>query len=162
MANALLIGMLAVPIILMTLLRINAALVFLSVCLGSVLLRFVGPDATSLMDLFSAHSSSVSRSTVQLALLLIPVVLTMVFMIRSVKGKKTLVNLLLAAGTSFLLLLLVKPLLSPGVIGTINTSPLWGQLTRSQDLIVGSSALICLLFLWLQRPKLANDHKKHH
>lgn len=161
MAPAILIGILAVPVVLMTVLRINASLVFLSVCLGSVLVQFVGPDALDMAHLFSAKSGNLTESTLQLILLLVPVVLTMLFMIRSVKGNKVVLNILPAAGASFLLLLLVEPLLSPGTIGTITSSPLWGQIEKSQDLVVGVSSLLCLLFLWLQRPKHGDGDKKH-
>lgn len=160
MAPAILIGILAVPVVLMTVLRINAPLVFLSVCLGSVLVRFVGPDALDMVHLFSSKSGNITESTLQLILLLVPVVLTMLCMIRSVKGNRVVFNILPAAGASFLLLLLIEPLLSPGLIGTITASPLWGQIERSQDLVVGVSALLCLFFLWLQRPKHESD-KKH-
>jgi hypothetical protein len=160
MAVVLLISLLGVPVVLMTVLRMNASLVFLSVCLGAVLLQFVGEDAVLFVNMFAPHNVVLSRSTVRLALLLIPVVLTMLFMIKSVKGSKLLYNILPAVGASFLLLLLVKPLLSPGTIGTINASPLWPQIERLQDLIVGMSALICLFFLWIQRPKVPDAHKK--
>lgn len=160
MTGALLIGLLAGPIVLMTLLRINAAMVFLSACLGSILLQFVGPDAMSLVQLFTPNVSSISKSTVQLVLVLIPVVLTAVFMIHSVTGRKVIFNIVPAAAASFLLLLIIKPLLSPGVIGTINASPFWAQLERSSDLIIGIGALLCLLFLWSQRKKSHSEHKK--
>ena len=160
MAPALLIGILAVPVVLMTVLRINGPLVFLSVCLGNVLVQFVGPDALDLVHLFSPKSGSLTESTLRLILLLVPVVLTMLIMIHSVKGNKIVFNILPAAGASFLLLLLVEPLLSPGTRGTITAPPLWAQIERSQDLVVGVSALLCLLFLWLQRPKHESD-KKH-
>lgn len=160
MAPTFLIGIVAVPVVLMTLLRINASLVFLSVCLGSILVRFVGPDALDLMHTFGPKSGNLTASTLQLALLLIPVVLTMLFMIRSVKGGKVLFNILPAAGASFLLLLLVEPLLSPGLMGTLTASPLWAQIQRSQDLVVGVSALLCLFFLWMQRPKHDAGEKK--
>ena len=160
MAPAILIGILAVPVVLMTVLRINGPLVFLSVCLGNVLVQFVGPDALDLVHLFSPKSGSLTESTLRLILLLVPVVLTMLIMIHSVKGNKIVFNILPAAGASFLLLLLVEPLLSPGTRGTITAAPLWAQIERSQDLVVGVSALLCLLFLWLQRPKHESD-KKH-
>ena len=44
-----------VPAVLLMVLRINAALVFLSLCLGNVLVQFVAPDAHSFLTLFSAH-----------------------------------------------------------------------------------------------------------
>lgn len=160
MAPAFLIGILAVPVVLMTVLRINASLVFLSVCLGSVLVRFVGPDALDLAKLLSAQSGNLTESTLQLILLLVPVVLTMLFMIRSIKGGKIVINILPAIGASFLLLLLFEPLLSPGMQGTLTSSPIWAQIQKVQDLVVGVSALLCLLFLWMQRPKHESD-KKH-
>jgi hypothetical protein len=160
MAPAFLIGILAVPVVLMTVLRINAVLVFLSVCLGAVLVRFVGPDALDMVHLFSPGTSSVTESTLQLVLLLVPVVMTMLFMIHSLKGNKVVFNVLPAAGASFLLLLLIEPLLSPGLIGTITASPVWAEIVKIQDLVVGVSALLCLFFLWLQRPKHESD-KKH-
>ena len=161
MTAALLIGLLGTPIALMTLLRINASLVFLSICLGSVLLQFVSQDAIRLVGVFSARGSGLSESNVKLVLLLVPVVLTMLFMIHTVRGKKLILNVLPAAGASVLLILLVKPLLSPGLAGSIAASPLWKQLEQSQDLIVGSSAFIVLLFLWLQRPKAPEHDRKH-
>jgi len=55
---------------------------------------------------------------------------------------------------------LVVPLLSPGLSHNIVDASLWSQITRAQDLIVSASALVCLLVLWLQRPKTGD--KKHH
>jgi len=161
MATALLLGIIGTPIVLMTVLRINAPLVFLSICLGNVLLQFVGKEAVYFVNLFLPSNTVASRATVQLALLLTPVVLTMLFMIKSVRGNRLLLNLLPAIGAGFLLLFLIKPLLSAGTIGTIEASPIWTQIERLQELIVGSSALICLLFLWLQRPKNLEHNKRH-
>jgi hypothetical protein len=160
MAPAVLIGILVIPVIVMTVLRINAPLVFLSACLGTVLVRFVGPDALDLVHMFAPKSGNLTESTLQLILLLVPVVLTMLFMIRSVKSNRVIPNILPAAGASFLLLLLVEPLLSPGTIGTITASPLWAQIEKVQDLVVGVSALVCLFFLWAQRPKHENEKKR--
>jgi hypothetical protein len=160
MTGALLMGLLVGPIVLMTVLRINAAMVFLSICLGSVLLQFVGPDALSLVGLFTAHGSSIGKSTVQLVLVLLPVILTALFMIRSVHGKKIIVNIFPAVSASVLLLLVIQPLLSDGVRGTITATSWWPQLNQSSDLIIGIGALMCLLYLWTMRQKSHADHKK--
>jgi ABC-type spermidine/putrescine transport system permease subunit I len=72
-------------------------------------------------------------------------------------------NLLPAAGVGLLGGLLVVPLLPGGLSHDIVGSSLWDQVLRAQDLIVGVSALICLLVLWLQRPKTGHDkHGKKH
>jgi hypothetical protein len=162
MALALIVGIIALPVILMTVLRINAPLVFLSVCLGNVLLQFVGKEAVDFVNLFLPGNTVASKMTVQLALVLIPVVLTMIFMIKSVQGNRLVFNILPAIGTSFLLLFIVKPLLSSSVNGQIETSTLWSPIEQMQELIIGVSSLLCLFFLWVQRPK-SNEHgKKHH
>ena len=155
-----------VPVVLLLLLRINATLVFLSLCLGNVLVQFVAPDANSFMDLFSAKLPAgvdTGNDNMKLILLLLPVVLTAIFMIRTVRGTgRLLLNLLPAAGAGLLGGLLVVPLLPLGLSHGITDSSLWGQVLRAQDLIVGTSALICLLVLWLQRPKTGhNKHGKH-
>lgn len=154
------------PVVLLLLLRINAALVFLSLCLGDVLVQFVAPDANSFLTLFAAHvpkGVDTGNDNIKLVLLLLPVVLTAIFMIRTVRGYGRLaLNLLPAAGVGLLGGLLVVPLLPAGVSSNIVNSPLWSQVLRAQDLIVGTSALVCLLVLWLQRPKTGGSkHGKH-
>lgn len=157
-----------VPLVLLMLLRINAALVFLSLCLGDVLIQFVASDTNSFVALLQSSSATKSvptdNTTIKLILLLLPVVLTALFMIKTVKGAKLLLNILPALGVGLLGALLVVPLLGPGLGHQIITSSLWLQATRAQNLIVGSSALVCLLALWLQRPKSGggDKHGKHH
>ena len=148
-------------------LRVNAALVFLSLCLGNILVQFVAPDANSFFTLFSAHTSqkvSASNSVVQLVLLLLPTILTAVFMIRTVrKGPRLILNIFPAAGVGLLGALLTIPLLPASLSHKVVGSPLWLQAFRAQDLIVGASAIVCLFVLWMQRPKTGGEekHGKH-
>lgn len=149
-------------------LRINAALVFLSLCLGDVLVQFVASDTNSFLNTFSSsHAAqtvaSDGNSAVKLILLLLPVLLTAIFMIHTVRGSRLILNILPSAGVGLLGGLLVVPLLSAGLAHNILDSQLWSQAQRAQDLIVGMSALVCLLVLWLQRPKTGEGkHGKHH
>lgn len=162
-----LIAIIAVPVILIMVLRINAALVFLSLCLGSVLTRYVADDAGFVMTLAAKNTpsaGSVTTSTIKLALLLLPVVLTAVFMIRTVRGSKLVLNFLPALGVGLLGALMAVPFLPPGTAANITSSELWRQVNNAQSLIVGASALLCLFVLWLQRPKTGGEekHGKHH
>lgn len=150
-------------------LRINAALVFLSLALGNLLVQFVAEDADSFMSIL--QSSQVTQpveptsDVIKLLLLLLPVLLTAIFMIKTVKGPKLLLNILPAAGVGLLGALLAVPLLGPGLSAEIMSSGLWIEASKAQNLIVGSSALICLFVLWLQRPKAGggeDKHAKHH
>lgn len=147
-------------------LRINAAILFLSLCLGNVLVEFIGPDAGMLLS--STHARAPggvppSQSLINLVLLLLPVVLTALIMFHSVKGSKLAFNFLPAVGVSLLGTLLAVPLLSANTTNTITGLPLWHTLESLQAMILGASALLSLLFLWLQRPKKSHDEgAKHH
>src|SRR5271154_2825774 len=75
-----------VPVVLAMLLRINAAVLFMSLCVGEVLVQYVASDTGSFVATFAGHSSNISTSTIRLALLLVPPVLTAIFMFHSVHG----------------------------------------------------------------------------
>jgi len=154
-------ALVAVPVLACFFLRINAALVFLSLCVGDVLVRFVGSDAVSVVS-GASTSAMATGSTVRLILLLAPAVLTMLFMVRSVKAPMRLVNILPALGAGFLTALLAVPQLAPSLSQQIITSSTWGQFQNLQAAIVAASTLVCMLFLWSQRPKNhENKHGKH-
>lgn len=142
---------LAVPLIVLTVLRINAAMVFMSLCLGYVLVELVAKDANSLIS-FLAPGESLSRTTWHLGMLLLPAILTCIFTIFSIRGRiKSALNIFPAAGASVLAVLLTVPLLTPGLRYALESEVLWRELIRAQALIVGVSAFISLLFLWSQR-----------
>jgi len=160
-----LIALLAVPLILLMALRINAALVFLSLCLGNVLVQFIGPDAATLIS--SAHARLPgqvphSQMAIDLVLLLFPVVLTMLIMLRTVRGAKLAFNVLPAAGASLLGTLLAVPLMSAGLTGSITHLGLWHTLESLQTAILGASTLVSLWLLWMMRPESRHDEGKHH
>lgn len=152
-----------IPAILLMVLRINAALVFLSLCLGNVLVQFVAGDAGNFLtqqSQVSLPTAYTSDNTVRLTLLLLPALLTAIFMIKTVRSQsRLLLNLLPAAGVGLLGGLLAVPLLPPGLSHNIIASSLWTQAHQAQDVIVGGSAVVCLIVLWLQRPKAG--HKRH-
>lgn len=160
-----LIALLAIPVVLLFVLRVNASVVFLSLCLGAVLVQFVGPDASTIASSFGSRTpgANANQSTVNLVLQLLPVVLTTIIMIHSVKGKaKNMLNLLPAIGVSALLALLTVPLLPYSLTSDIMRLPLWRELENLQTLIISVSTLLTLLFLWLQRPKHAFEEHGHH
>lgn len=152
------------PLVLLMLLRVNAALVFLSLCLGDVLVQFVASDAGNFLtmhaDQVPQQAANAGNDTIKLFLLLLPVVLTTIFMVRTIRGNaRLLLNVLPSAGVGLLGALLVVPLLPAGLSHNIIGSSLWSQAQRAQDLIVGGSALVCMFVLWLQRPKSGSGHK---
>jgi hypothetical protein len=157
------------PVALLLFLRVNATLVFLSLCLGNVLVQFVARDTVEYLTLHAGQvpqqASNAGSDTIKLALLLLPVILTTVFMIRTIHGRGRLIlNILPAVGVGLLGALLVVPLLPSGLSHNVVDSSLWVQVKNVQDLIVGASAFVCLLVLWLQRPKTGGEgkHSKKH
>jgi hypothetical protein len=159
-----LIAIIVLPIVVLMTLRINAALVFLSLCLGAVLTQYVADDAGFLMTLPAQNvpqTGSMTLSTIKLGLLLLPVVLTAIFMIRTVRGPRLILNVLPAAGVGLLGALLAVPFLPAGTAASMTSSTLWHQVTNAQDLIVGASALLCLFVLWLQRAKSGGEGRRH-
>ncbi len=160
--NITLVIALLAPIAALTLLRINAVMVFLSLCLGAVVLQFVGGEATSMVTLFSSKAGSVSGSTLRIGLLLLPALLTSVFMVFSVHGRtKLLLNLLPATGVALLALFLVVPELAPTLRESIESEQLWTQLWRMQALLVGVSAMVSVVALWMQRKRGSARRAEH-
>jgi hypothetical protein len=129
-----LIAIIGVPVVVMMVLRINAALVFMALCLGSVLTQFVADDAGWVMSLAAPSlpkDGSLTESIVKLSLLLLPPLFTAIFMIRTVRdGPRLALNLLPAVGTGLLAALLAVPLLPSGTSVNILASPLWQEVVK--------------------------------
>lgn len=161
MVNTLLpIGLLLLPVALIVLLRVNAAFVFLSLCLGAVLVQFCGNDVVSIFT-GASIDAKLTASTLRLLLLLLPAVLTTLFMIKTVKNNQKIFNILPALGVGVLTALFVVPQLPPGLAHAITHANLWNQIQTYQSGLVAISTLLCLIFLWTQRPK-HDKAGKHH
>ncbi len=146
----------------MVLLRINAAMVFLSLCLGEVLVLYVASQANDLLTMLNPNASKLSTVSVQLFLLYAPAVLTASVTLMSVRGKfKTLLNIAPALATSLLAVLLGGPLLSAGVRHAAHSHAMWLYISDAQAFIVAAGALLSLAFLWSQRGSFKPHEKRH-
>ncbi len=155
-------AILAAPVLLLTVLRVNAMMVFLSLCLGVVLVQFVGEEAASTVGIIASDGST-NPSLVSLFLLFAPAVFTTVFMIRTVHGKfKQLLNFLISIAVGSLVLLLAEPLLAAELQSSITATPVWDYMQKLQTLVVSLGAIFSLLFLWLQRPSHGHEEGKKH
>lgn len=165
MTYLIVLGALAVvPVLLITLLRVNAAIAFMSLCLGSVLVTYTSGDVTSVFGSFSAsHNSLTTNQWVQVALLLIPFLLTILFTRGSVKGAKKVTNVLPAIATGLLCALLVVPLLPADIQHQIHHQQIWTQLSNAQTAVILGGALFSLVFLlFTHRTKHEDEGKKKH
>jgi hypothetical protein len=154
---------LVLPILLFLILRVNAAMVFLSVCLGAVLVDHVSGDANLIVGSFSPTTNSLSQTTVELLLLLVPAVATTIIMALSVHGRlRVFLNLFPAAASSMLLVLLAVPMLPRGLAFALMTQPTWRMLSNAEALVIGLGALVSLFFLWTQRRNFRHHDKRKH
>ena len=150
----------AFPIILMILLKTRAALVFMTLCAGSVLATFASKATLDLVQSFYSNYSFTAESVVLIALLILPALLTIIFLRRTVTGATFMLNLLPTILTGVVTLLLVVPLLPPGVRYSIFRTDIWTQLVQYQGVIVGAAVFISCLQLWTSSTGL--KHKKKH
>ena len=155
-AEIALIAMIVVPVAMVMLLRANATLVFLSLCLGAVLNQFLARDVTDFAHLFFPQAN-LAPYELQILLVLVPALVTAVLMLRTVKGIKSWLNILPALAVGGIVPLLVVPLLPSFVRQPLHDEQLWQALSQGQDLIVGIGAMVSLLFLWVQRPKRGKE-----
>ena len=158
-----LIAALALPVLIFLFLRVNGALVFLSVCLGAVLVDHVAGDANLVMGSFSPKTNSLSQTTIELALLLVPAIVTAIVTLLSVHGRlRVVLNLFPAAATSMLLVLLAVPMLPRSLAFNLMTQDTWRMLSNAEALVIGAGALVSLFFLWTQRRNFRQHDKRKH
>jgi hypothetical protein len=158
-------ALLAAPVAVLTVLRVNAMMVFLSLCLGTVLLRFVGQEANSTVGILTSYGTT-NETAVSAFLLFLPAAVTTFFMVRTVKTKfKQLLNFLIAIAVGCLVALLVEPMLPSALRSGIATTEVWHYVQKLQVLVIALGAIFSLLFLWVQKPKHHGEeahHGKHH
>ncbi|HTH72384.1 MAG TPA: hypothetical protein VL737_03435 [Candidatus Pristimantibacillus sp.] len=161
--NAALIIALVLPALLFVVVRANAAMVFLSACLGAVLVEHVANEANTMMGLFSPKPHPLSQSSLEMILLFVPAIVTTIVTALSVHGKlRVMLNIVPAAGASMLLVLLAVPLLPRGLMFNLESQSAWRVLWNSEALVIGAGAVVSLFFLWSQRRNFRQHDKKKH
>ena len=151
----------AVPLLLILFLRSNAAVVFFSLCAGFVLVTFVGGDASNAIT--RSVSQPNSGSYAKIALLLLPALLSLWFLRKSVSPTKLIINTIAAVGASLATVLLLVPLLPGGVRYNLEQSQVWQQTNNYHGALLGATTAVAIVSLWLtNRHKDEGKHKKHH
>jgi len=143
------------PAVLVIGLRVNGAVAFMSLCLGSLLVAYVAGDITDILSSFTAHGTLAISQWVRLALLVVPFLLAILFARRSVGGSKKVTNALPALATGLLFALLVVPLLPADVQRPIQHLETWRQLSNLQTAVILAGASFSLVFLLF-------THRGHH
>lgn len=149
----------AVITVLLILLKTNAAVVFFSVCAGSVLATQLGSEA-SLISSTVIKDGDLNKSIAYIALIILPAVLSALFMRGSISSSKFIFNLVPSVAVGALLALLIIPLLPASVNGQVLASKSWGVLQQYQPLILVGGVISSIVLLWITH-RSENKHKKH-
>lgn len=150
------------PVILITLLRVNAATAFLALCLGSLLGNYVSDDFVDMLRGYVAPNSQVTEAVLSLILLWLPVVLVMVFMARTIGSRQRIVNLLPALAVGLTGVLLSVPFFTPEAQITIYASSGWQFIENNQAMIVVLGTVASLVLLRMRKPFHEGGKPKHH
>jgi hypothetical protein len=150
----------AVPVVFILLLRSNAAIVFLSLCAGSVLATYASNDALSVVSGKVAQNNL--PSLVQIGLLVVPAILSLLMLRKSVSPAKLPLNAITAVAAGVLVVILVVPLLPGGVQANILQSSIWSQTAKYHSWAIAGGTFITLVSLWLTKPHKEGHRKKSH
>lgn len=143
-----------VPLVAILWLRVNGAIAFLSLCLGSVLVTYTSSDVDTVFTSFTNKGALATNQWVQLALLGVPFLLTILFTRRSVKkGAKSFINVLPALSTSLLCVLFVVPLLPADLQRQVQAQNAWQQVSNAQTGVILGGAAFSLVFLLVTHRK---------
>ncbi len=157
--NIVLVAVIAIPALILVLLRSNAAIVFLSLCAGALLVRFVGDDA-GLVGSAVGNNSVITGQYFQVILLLLPAVLSTIFTIGAMNGGKLLFNVVPAIAVGMVGVILTVPLLPSGPHDAITNLSGWWLLEHNKEIVVAVGVLASLVVLWVIHPK--HHRRRHH
>jgi hypothetical protein len=158
MADAILAAFVLGPLLLTFLLKSNAALSFLSLCAGFVIISFASFD---LKNLTGQLNFSVNSSTLNLTLLILPLLFTLLFTKgKSKNGFGRALSLLIALCAGVLLALVGVPLLSSSLRSGFSDSSAWSDLQKAQAAVVGAGVFLSLMFVWAKNLKKSQDKLK--
>lgn len=139
------------PLVVLTLLRANAAVAFLALCLGSVLGSFVARDLVDGLRGYIAPPTGMTDTITALILLWLPVVLVAVFMMKTIAPKQRIVNALPALAVGLLGVLLTVPFLSLDMQTEIQKSQWFGYIDTYKAAIVVGGTIVSLGLLRLRK-----------
>ncbi len=159
MTDMLLGAMILGPMAVALLLKSNAALSFMALCAGSVVVNYGGADISSAIK--QAGLGPYSTSAVELVLLVTPLAITLLLTRKAVaKRSKYYFQAVAAICAGGLLALSAVPLLTQTMQTSFATSEIWLNLQKVQAAVVTIGALASLLLVWFAGFK-HSKFKKH-
>ena len=135
------------PVVLTFLLKSNAAAAFLALCGGFTLFTLSGSDIEQLVG--KTRITSLTSNNVDLALLAVPLLVTLILTYKSVSSKRRRwLQLLPALCAGGLLAIVAGPMLNSALSTDFTKSQSWNDLQDAQTYIVAAGLISSLLLLW--------------
>jgi len=161
MPDALLIVLILFPAVLSFFLKSNAGLGFLAFCGGFTAITLSGSDIKHLVG--QTKITSLTSNNVDIALLLLPLILTLLFTIGSVRTKKlrylSIIPALCAGG---LLAVVAAPMFGSTLQTNLSDSSFWRKLEDIEFYLVAIGLLSSLGLVWAGSFGRKSSHGKKH
>jgi hypothetical protein len=150
--------LLGLPLLLGILFRVNTSHLFFSLLAGDLLARYFADDAELVLRMFVRNGDVAAYG--KLSLLVLPMVLTAIFLRRSLKRGMILFHLIPLALTGFVFAAFASHLLPFTLMDQIKSIDYGKRLLEGSDTIIGAVVALQLVMLWLlNRP---GEHGKKH
>lgn len=147
MPDVLLAVLVLAPAALAYLLKSNAAQAFLALCGGFAVITLSGSDVQHLFG--KTKITSLTSNDVDLILLAVPLLLTLLFSLKSVPaGKTRLLQIIPALCAGGLLATVAAPMFSQALNTNFSDSQLWRDMQNIQSYTVGIGLATSLLLIW--------------
>lgn len=137
----------ALPIVLGVLLRVNASHLFFSVMAGELLARYFGEEAESAIH--AMLNSDVATEYAHLFILTLPVVLTAIVLKNSISRSRALINIFPLVVTGIVYAAFAIPLLPAELQAKVQATPIGQDFANSSAAVIGFIVLFQLVILWL-------------
>lgn len=160
MPPLILLGLLAgAPLALFTVLRVKPLYIFVSIITGNLWVQYLGEpaDLTVRSLVHVSHPDVVAR----IMLLLIPLVITLLLMRKSLPASALPFQFFLLVANSILLAVFVINLLPIGVRASLYSTNPGNVVRQANDVLIPGIAGLHVLVMWIMRPKNHEGHGKH-
>ena len=145
------------PLLVTMILRVNSIYLYLSMAAGLLLAQYVSYDTTLAINAFFSHKSF--GNYVSLGLLLTPVVLTILFLRKTMPRSKILFHIVPIVVTCATLGTFIIGYLPGGIKHQLLTNQIGKTADSAQNALIAGSTIFILLFAWITLHH-SSDHRK--
>ncbi|HEX5448350.1 MAG TPA: hypothetical protein VFW90_04100 [Candidatus Saccharimonadales bacterium] len=161
MAEVLLATLIFLPVVIAYFLKSNAAVSFLAFCGGFAVITLSGSDIEHLIG--KTKITNLTSNNVDIALLALPLLLSLIFTFGSVTKKNwRLLHLIPALCAGGVLALIAGPMFGSSLNTDFSGLQTWKDLRNAQSYIIGGGLLVSLLLVWFGGFTHTKGHSKTH